>query len=95
MHVTLARTSRTPRRQSKRLLEKILSAAGVELNGQHPFDLRVLNDAFYDRVRVRGLQGALEAYVDGWWESDRLDELTAPRDGDADDRDTVILGGAL
>jgi len=67
--------SRTTR--GRQLVQQLLSPAGVELNGPRPFDLRILNDAFYDEALPRGTDGVLEAYVDGWWESDRLDELTA------------------
>jgi len=58
-------------------LREFLFSAGVEIGGSHPFDLRVLDEAFYDRALPRGVEGILDAYVDGWWETDRLDELTA------------------
>jgi len=59
------------------VVQNLLSPAGIQINGDRPFDIRVLNDAFYDAALGRGTRGALDAYVDGWWESDRLDELTA------------------
>jgi cyclopropane-fatty-acyl-phospholipid synthase len=54
-----------------------LAPAGIEVNGPRPFDLRVLNDAFYTEALPRGLTSILDAYVDGWWDSDQLDELVA------------------
>jgi cyclopropane-fatty-acyl-phospholipid synthase len=51
--------------------------AGIEINGSRPFDMRVVNDTFYERVISRGAIGVVEAYVDGYWETDQLDELAA------------------
>ena len=62
---------------AKRRFEELVAGAGIEINGRRPFDLRVVNDAFYERVLSRGAIGIVEAYVDGYWESDRLDELAA------------------
>jgi cyclopropane-fatty-acyl-phospholipid synthase len=57
-------------------LQQLLDSAGVHVNGSQPFDLTVRNDAFYDKAIPHGVTGILDAYVDGWWECDRLDELT-------------------
>jgi cyclopropane-fatty-acyl-phospholipid synthase len=59
------------------VLREYLSDLGITVNGDRPFDVRVRNPAFYRKVISQGIHGALEAYVDGWWDCDRLDELTA------------------
>ena len=56
-------------------LEKMLSAADVQLDGVRPWDLRVNNTKFFGRVLTKGSLGLGEAYMDGWWESPQLDEF--------------------
>jgi cyclopropane-fatty-acyl-phospholipid synthase len=58
------------------LVRKFLDDCGVRLDGDRPWDVRVLDDAFYTRALARGRKGILDAYVDGWWDTERLDELT-------------------
>ena len=67
------RIHREPGRQAVR---GILAPAGIQINGTRSFDVRVLDNAFYDATLRGGISGALDAYVNGWWEADRLDELT-------------------
>jgi cyclopropane-fatty-acyl-phospholipid synthase len=50
---------------------------GIAVDGDQPFDVRVRNRTFYQKVSSQGVCGALDAYVDGWWDCDQLDELTA------------------
>ncbi len=56
-------------------IEEILSLAGIALNGDRPWDIRINNDGFYRRVLSAGSLGLGESYMDGWWECDRLDEF--------------------
>ncbi|MDP3542896.1 MAG: cyclopropane fatty acyl phospholipid synthase [Elusimicrobiota bacterium] len=53
----------------------LLARAGVAVGGGRPWDIRVRDPGFYKRVLSGGSLAAGEAYVDGWWESDRLDEF--------------------
>ena len=55
--------------------EKILSLAGIEINGHNPWDLKVHNENFYQRVLTRGSLGLGESYMDGWWDCDQLDDF--------------------
>jgi len=59
----------------KAVIQQILSSAGVVINGDRPWDIRVSNDDFYARVLSGGAPAIGDSYVDGWWDSDRLDEL--------------------
>ena len=59
----------------KDTVEKVLSTAGIEVNGQRPWDLKVHDERFYRRVLLRGSLGLGESYMDGWWDCDRLDEF--------------------
>lgn len=55
----------------------LLQTAGISIGGTAPWDLRVLDERFYERVLDGGSLGAGEAYMDGWWDADRLDEFFA------------------
>jgi cyclopropane-fatty-acyl-phospholipid synthase len=57
------------------MLENLLSRAGVAINGPHPWDITVHDERFFARVlRAKNL-GLGEAYMDGWWDCRRTDEL--------------------
>jgi len=56
-------------------VEELLSLAGIEINGSHPWDIRVHNDKLYRRVLSQGSLGLGESYMDGWWDCDALDEF--------------------
>jgi cyclopropane-fatty-acyl-phospholipid synthase len=56
-------------------IEQALARAGVSLNGPRPYDIQVLDEAFFEAVATGGLTGAREAYVNGYWETDALDEV--------------------
>jgi cyclopropane-fatty-acyl-phospholipid synthase len=59
----------------KRAIQKILSPSGITLNGDKPWDIRVMDERFYKRVLKEGSLGFGESYMDGWWECEQLDEL--------------------
>ncbi len=59
----------------KGVAEKILSPAGIEINGDKPWDIKVNNEDFYPRVLSQGSLGLGESYMDGWWNCERLDEF--------------------
>jgi len=70
----------------KKAVREILSSAGVTLNGDKPWDIRVKDERFYQRVLRDGSLGLGESYMDGWWECGCLDEFfmrlmpTEPKD---------------
>lgn len=55
-------------------IEQLLAKADIHINGTRPWDIRINNPRFYRRVALKGSLGAGESYVDGDWDSDRLDE---------------------
>ena len=63
--------------RARALCERVLSAADVRVGGERPWDIRVHDDRFYDRVVADGTLGLGESYMDGWWDCDALDEMTA------------------
>lgn len=56
-------------------IRSLLFSAGVNPNGQGDADIQVKNPDFYKRVLREGSLGFGEAYMDGWWEVKKLDEL--------------------
>ena len=49
--------------------------AGFRFNGDCPWDIRVIDPRFYGRILMNGSLGFGEAYMEGWWECERLDQL--------------------
>ncbi|HET7060174.1 MAG TPA: cyclopropane fatty acyl phospholipid synthase [Candidatus Saccharimonadales bacterium] len=60
---------------SKQTVEQLLSLADVKIDGRRAFDIKVNDERLYDRVLRHGTLGLGEAYMDGWWEAKRVDEL--------------------
>lgn len=55
-------------------LVRLLESADVRFNGGRSWDIQVRDSELYDRILRQGSLGFGEAYVDGAWESERLDE---------------------
>lgn len=55
----------------------ILKRADVRLDGSRPWDIAVRDDRLFARVTAQGSLGFGEAYMDGWWECEQIDELIA------------------
>jgi cyclopropane-fatty-acyl-phospholipid synthase len=53
----------------------MLAGSGVRINGDAPWDPQVFDARFYQRIFADGSRGLGEAYMDGWWDAERLDEL--------------------
>lgn len=56
-------------------IRALLAEAGIHINGDAPWDMRILDSAVYQRILMHGSLGLGEAYMDGLWEADRLDEF--------------------
>ncbi len=56
-------------------LVELLQQADVRLNGERAWDIQVHDERFYNRVLTDGSLGLGESYMDGFWDSPRLDEL--------------------
>lgn len=62
--------------RGRRVMDELLEPVGVRIGGSGPADVQVRDERLYARALYRGTKGILDAYVDGWWECRRLDELT-------------------
>lgn len=58
----------------KEKFERILAKADIKINGSRPWDIKIHDERVYRRVALNGLRGLGDAYVDGWWDCDALDE---------------------
>jgi cyclopropane-fatty-acyl-phospholipid synthase len=58
-----------------RVLQDLVSAAGVRINGNAPWDFTVHDSSVYHQLLTRGSLGFGEAYMDGLWDCPRLDEF--------------------
>jgi cyclopropane-fatty-acyl-phospholipid synthase len=70
-----ANLSPTKANKSQQIMQDILSIAGIEINGKNPWDIKVHDDRFYERVLKNPSLGAGESYMDGWWDCEQLDEF--------------------
>ena len=61
--------------KSKQIVQDLVSLADVEINGSRPWDIKVHNEDLYNRVLSQGSLGLGEAYMDGWWDCEQLDEF--------------------
>jgi cyclopropane-fatty-acyl-phospholipid synthase len=59
----------------KQVIQQLLDKAQIQINGTKPGDIQVHNDRLYGRVLAEGSLGLGESYMDGWWDSDQLDEF--------------------
>ena len=57
------------------ILRELAALADVRFNGNRPWDIRVNNPRLYRRLLHHGSLGFGEAYMDGDWDADRVDEL--------------------
>src|SRR5262245_11536949 len=57
------------------ILRKLAGMAGVSFNGNEPWDIQVHDPETYRRILSHGSLGFGEAYMDGMWDAERLDQL--------------------
>jgi len=63
------------RPQPPLLLAELAASCGVRFNGDAPWDIRVHDAAAYRRILTRGTLGFGEAFMDGLWDCERMDEM--------------------
>ncbi|WP_106479090.1 cyclopropane fatty acyl phospholipid synthase [Phytohalomonas tamaricis] len=54
---------------------ELLAKADIQLDGSRPWDMRIKSTEVLDRALSEGNLGLGEAYMDGLWEADQLDEF--------------------
>jgi len=59
----------------KNTLRIMLDSIGVKIDGLNPWDIKIHDERFYNRVLAQRSLGLGEAYMDGWWDCEKLDEF--------------------
>jgi len=57
------------------LAENMLQSADITINGSRAWDIQVHKPEFFERVFKYYSLGLGEAYMDGWWDCERVDEF--------------------
>ena len=60
---------------AKKLIQKLLTQAHIEINGKKSRDIQVHNEKLYLRLLKNPVLALGESYVEGWWDCERLDEF--------------------
>lgn len=69
------RSSLKVRSADHQLMGELLQSAGIRINGEKPWDLQLRDVSLPERVFSLGSLGLGEAYMDGHWEAEKLDEF--------------------
>ncbi len=67
--------SRGAKSRAQSEIEDLLESTPVRINGDRPWDLRIHDDRFFDRVLAHGTLGLGESYMQGWWDCPSIDEF--------------------
>jgi len=59
----------------REVIQEILAAADVRIDGGRPSDIQVNDSGLYSRVLQQGSLGLGESYMEGWWECGALDQF--------------------
>ncbi len=62
-------------RSSETVVRELLDYAGVEVNGNNPWDFQVHDKRLYDRILHEPHLAMGEGYMDGWWDCEAIDQL--------------------
>jgi len=62
-------------KKEKKLVEEYLTKAGIQINGDNPWDIQVNNEKVYSRILANGTLAVGESYMDGWWDVEQLDKF--------------------
>ncbi len=63
------------KQEAKEIVTELLEEAGITVNGDKPYDIKVHNDELYDRIVAGGELAVGESYMDGWWDCEALDQF--------------------
>jgi cyclopropane-fatty-acyl-phospholipid synthase len=61
--------------KAEKTIRDLLALTDIKINGKNPSDIQVHDPTFYQRVLSSGPLGLGEAYMDGLWDCEALDDL--------------------
>ncbi|GGA53971.1 cyclopropane fatty acyl phospholipid synthase [Pelagibacterium lentulum] len=53
----------------------LLAQCDIEVGGARPWDIKIHDERLFSRVMRYGSLGLGEAYMDGWWDAEKVDEF--------------------
>jgi cyclopropane-fatty-acyl-phospholipid synthase len=59
----------------KHFIEDLLAKADIRINGSRSWDLKINDERTYALALAQGSLGFGEAYMDGWWDCDHIDQM--------------------
>jgi cyclopropane-fatty-acyl-phospholipid synthase len=62
-------------RNAQMIVQDLLDLADVKINGSRAWDMQAYNNHLFNRILREGSLGLGEAYMDGWWDAEKLDEF--------------------
>lgn len=62
-------------KSTRTFFEELLKKADVTIGGNRPWDITVHDERLFNRIIRYGTLGLGEAYMDGWWDCEQIDEL--------------------
>ena len=62
---------------SKKILTAFGEKADIRVNGDRPWDIKIHDERFYNRIFRGGSLALGESYMDGWWGAESLDQFFA------------------
>lgn len=57
------------------VIKEMLANVDVKINGSRPWDIQIHDKRLFDRVIRQGSLGLGEAYMEGWWDCEALDQF--------------------
>ena len=60
---------------AKERILRFFNDAGITVQGENKWDIRVHDERFYNRILLKWSLGFGESYMDGWWDTEALDQL--------------------
>jgi len=61
--------------KSEKIIRGLFDLAGIQVNGNNPWDIQVHDRRFYARVLCDAELGVGESYMDGWWDCEAIDQM--------------------
>ncbi len=61
--------------ESEKTILGLLDLAGVQANGPNPWDIQIHDKRAYERILRDGYLGLGEAYLEGWWDCEAIDQF--------------------
>ena len=59
----------------RHLAQELLAKADIRIDGDRPWDMRILKEGVLERILGEGSLGLGESYMDGEWDAERVDEF--------------------